>query len=56
MGEEKGFALFDGVTSVENALTVAYSLEEGLKQFYEDMAAKVEDEWGETTVSPTVSD
>ena len=44
LGEEKGLALFDGVTSVESALTVAYSLEEGLKQFYEDMAAKVEDE------------
>ncbi len=42
LGEEKGLALFDGVTSVENALAVAYSLEEGLKEFYEDMAAKVE--------------
>jgi rubrerythrin len=42
MGEEKGLALFDGVTSVENALAVAYSLEEGLKNFYEDMAAKVD--------------
>ncbi|BBO69054.1 hypothetical protein DSCA_29840 [Desulfosarcina alkanivorans] len=41
LGEEKGLALFDGVTSVENALAVAYSLEEGLKNFYEDMAAKV---------------
>jgi rhodanese-related sulfurtransferase len=44
LGEEKGLALFDGVTSVENALAVAYSLEEGLKGFYEDMAAKVKDD------------
>ena len=44
LGEEKGLALFDGVTSVENALAVAYSLEEGLKAFYEDMAAKVQDD------------
>ncbi|MBC2712175.1 MAG: ferritin-like domain-containing protein [Desulfosarcina sp.] len=42
LGEEKGLALFDGVTSVENALAVAYSLEEGLKEFYESMAAKVD--------------
>jgi sulfur-carrier protein adenylyltransferase/sulfurtransferase len=42
LGEEKGLALFDGVTSVEQALTVAYSLEAGLKAFYESMAAKVE--------------
>jgi hypothetical protein len=42
LGEEKGVALFDGVTSVENALAVAYSLEAGLKEFYEDMAAKVD--------------
>jgi sulfur-carrier protein adenylyltransferase/sulfurtransferase len=42
LGEEKGLALFDGVTSVEQALTVAYSLEAGLKDFYESMAAKVE--------------
>ena len=39
--EEKGLALFDGVASVESALTVAYSLEEGLKAFYESMAKKV---------------
>ena len=42
LGEEKGLVLFDGVTSVENALVVAYSLEEGLKDFYESMAAKVD--------------
>lgn len=44
LGEEKGLALFDGVGSVENALVVAYSLEAGLKEFYEDMAAKVDSE------------
>ena len=42
LSEEKGLALFDGVTSVENALAVAYSLEEGLKDFYESMAEKVD--------------
>lgn len=42
LGEEKGLALFEGVTSVENALAVAYSLEAGLKDFYETMAEKVE--------------
>jgi rhodanese-related sulfurtransferase len=42
LGEEKGLALFDGVTSVEQALTVAYSLEAGLKDFYESMSTKVE--------------
>lgn len=41
-GEEKGLALFDGVESVESALAVAYSLEAGLKEFYESMAAKVD--------------
>lgn len=40
LGEEKGLALFDGVASVESALTVAYSLEAGLKEFYESMAKK----------------
>jgi sulfur-carrier protein adenylyltransferase/sulfurtransferase len=44
LGEEKGVALFDGVTSVEQALTVAYSLEAGLKSFYDSMALKVESE------------
>ena len=44
LGEEKGLALFEGVTSVETALTVAYSLEAGLKAFYETMADKVENE------------
>ena len=42
LGEEKGLALFDGVTSVEVALAVAYSLEAGLKDFYDSMALKVE--------------
>lgn len=42
LGEEKGLALFDGVTSVENALAVAYSLEEGLKEFYDSMASRVD--------------
>lgn len=42
LGEEKGLALFDGVTSVENALAVAYSLEEGLKEFYDSMAGRVD--------------
>ncbi len=44
MGEEKGLALFEGVTSVERALTVAYALEAGLKDFYDSMAEKVESE------------
>ena len=44
LGEEKGLALFDGVESVESALTVAYSLEAGLKDFYDTMAAKVDNE------------
>ena len=42
LAEEKGLALFDGVTSVENALAVAYSLEAGLKDFYDSMAVKVD--------------
>lgn len=41
LGEEKGLALFDGVSSVESALAVAYSLEAGLKSFYDEMQAKV---------------
>jgi rhodanese-related sulfurtransferase/rubrerythrin len=41
LAEEKGLALFDGVASVESALTVAYSLEEGLKEFYDAMAKQV---------------
>jgi rubrerythrin len=44
LGEEKGVALFDGVASVESALAVAYSLEAGLKAFYESMAAEVDDD------------
>jgi rhodanese-related sulfurtransferase/rubrerythrin len=43
-GEERGLALFDGVTSVESALAVAYSLEAGLKEFYDDMANRVDDD------------
>ncbi len=42
LGEEKGLALFDDVGSVEQALTVAYSLEAGLKDFYDRMAQQVE--------------
>jgi len=42
LGEEKGLALFDGVASVESALTVAYSLEAGLKEFYDSMAERVD--------------
>ncbi len=41
LGEEKGLALFDGVSSVESALAVAYSLEAGLKSFYDEMQAQV---------------
>ncbi len=44
LGEEKGLALFDGVASIESALTVAYSLEAGLKDFYDTMAAKVDND------------
>lgn len=43
LGEEKGLALFNGLLSVETALAVAYSLEAGLKDFYESMADKVAD-------------
>ena len=41
LDENKGLALFDGVTSVESALAVAYSLEGRLQEFYESMGAKV---------------
>lgn len=44
LGEEKGLSLFDGVASVRQALTVAYSLEAGLREFYESMTTKVESE------------
>ena len=44
LGEEKGLAVFDGVESVEQALTVAYSLEAGLKTFYEEMAGKMDND------------
>jgi rhodanese-related sulfurtransferase len=43
-GEEKGLALFDGVASVESALAVAYSLEAGLKEFYDTMASQVDND------------
>jgi len=43
LGQEKGLALFDGVASVESALIVAYSLQAGLKDFYDTMAQKVDD-------------
>jgi rubrerythrin len=44
LGEEKGLALFDGVASVESALAVAYTLEAGLRTFYDSMAEKMESE------------
>ncbi len=44
LGEEKGLTLFDGVASVKEALTVAYSLEAGLKAFYDAMTEKVDSE------------
>ena len=39
--EEKGLELFTGNESVEDTLVVAYSLEEGLRSFYLEMQAKV---------------
>ena len=42
LGEEKGLALFEDVDSVESALAVAFSLESGLKEFYESMADQVD--------------
>ncbi len=39
--EEKGLELFTGNESVEETLVVAYSLEEGLRNFYLEMQAKV---------------
>jgi rhodanese-related sulfurtransferase/rubrerythrin len=39
--EEKGLELFTGNESVEETLVVAYSLEEGLRSFYLEMQAKV---------------
>ena len=42
--EEKGLALFSGNESPEEALIVAFSLEEGLREFYVSMASRVADE------------
>ncbi len=39
--EEKGLHLFTGNEHPEKTLLVAYSLEEGLREFYLDMASKV---------------
>ena len=39
--EEKGLELFAGNESVEETLVVAYSLEEGLQDFYQEMQARV---------------
>ncbi len=39
--EEKGLQLFTGNESVEETLVVAYSLEEGLRNFYQEMQTKV---------------
>lgn len=41
--EEKGLELFSGDESPEKTLTVAYSLEAGLRDFYVSMAPKVAD-------------
>ena len=40
--QEKGLELFAGNESPENTLRVAYSLEEGLRDFYLTMASQVE--------------
>ena len=42
--EELGLELFSGMESTEETLLVAYSLEEGLRDFYFSMAGKVENE------------
>ena len=39
--EEKGLELFTGNESVEETLVVAYSLEEGLRNFYQKMQSRV---------------
>ena len=39
--EDLGLALFTGTESVEDVLVVAYSLEDGLRDFYLSMTAKV---------------
>jgi rhodanese-related sulfurtransferase/rubrerythrin len=43
-GEDQGLALFSGKESPEDTLVVAYSLEEGLREFYVSMASRVKDE------------
>jgi len=40
-GEEKGLALFDGSEGPKQTLTVAYSLEAGLREFYLSMIDRV---------------
>lgn len=40
--EEQGLALFDGTESPENTLSIAYSLEAGLRDFYLSMTEKVQ--------------
>ncbi len=42
--EEQGLELFSGNESPEETLVVAYSLEEGLREFYVSMASRVTDE------------
>lgn len=42
--EEQGLDLFSGKESPEETLMVAYSLEEGLREFYVSMASRVKDE------------
>jgi rhodanese-related sulfurtransferase/rubrerythrin len=42
--QESGLELFSGRESPEETLIVAYSLEEGLREFYQSMAAQVKNE------------
>ena len=42
--EEQGLELFSGKESPEETLIVAYSLEEGLREFYVSMVSRVEEE------------
>jgi len=44
LSEEKGLDLFTGNESPEETLVAAYSLEEGLRDFYSTMGEKVENE------------
>jgi len=43
-GEEQGLALFSGKESPEETLVIAYSLESGLHEFYQEMAPRVQHE------------